>query len=595
MSFNFKYLLIFFSVFVLQSESNPLRMYSHKSGWKKRQERKAREARQNKGQQTLFEVGLSEEGEKPDSSVSSVCEKAISRESGAAIITVETNKEVSLENANSDTDVRNSESLDCGEKVSKISLSDGSKNKELHENGYETTKCISATSVVGLDIGCITDEVPTPAEIEKYITIGHIPLPKHFPNDQDKQSFPEIVLKFQGTNGEVHKREFLVWSQVEQALYCLPCRLFWHTTGVSPKLSARSALASPGGWSASAKWRKLSVRVREHEKSKNHKECYIAWRELGRRLLPGKGVGSLLEASFQTEALKWYNVLKRIIDVILFLGERGLAFSGSSHRIGDPNNGNFLGLIELLSRWDPILQEHVQKVKEYQGKGERLQVHYLSPESQNEFISACSNLVKQHILMERRASKYFAVIVDATPDSSHVEQTTFLLRYINLKDGRYEVQERFLMFVDCSSKKGEEIAELIMDTLEKHAIPLSDCRAQGYDNAANMAGKYKGAQAKLQEHNSVAIFSPCGCHTLNLCGNDAAECLPEAVKYFGTVQTIYNLFSSSPERRKLLKTLIGSSLHGMPETRWFDRLHCIKPFAFHLKRYPFSIARSVRA
>ena len=131
-------------------------------------------------------------------------------------------------------------------------------------------------------------------------------------------------MKFHGTNGEIHKREWLVWSQVKQALYCLPCRLFWHTTCV---LHSRSALASPGGWTASTKWRKLSVRVREHEKSKSYKECYIAWRELERRLLSGKGVDSLLEASYRTEAVKWCNVLERITDTVLFLGECGLAFS----------------------------------------------------------------------------------------------------------------------------------------------------------------------------------------------------------------------------------------------------------------------------
>ena len=205
--------------------------------------------------------------------------------------------------------------------------------------------------------------------------------------------------------------------------------------------------------------------------------------------------------------MKWCNVLKHIIDVVLFLGECGLAFSRSSHWVGDPNNGNFLGLIELLSRWNPILQEHVQRVREYQKNGECLQVHYLSPESQNEFISECSNLVKQHILLERRSSKYFAVIVDATPDSSHIEQTTFMLRYVNLKDSRYEVQERFLMFMDCSNKCGEEIAQLIMDISEEHAIPLSDCRAQAYDNAANMAGKYNGAQEKYLNSVQWQSFS----------------------------------------------------------------------------------------
>ena len=41
----------------------------------------------------------------------------------------------------------------------------------------------------------------------------------------------------------------------------------------------------------------------------------------------------------------------------------------------------------------------------------------------------------------------------------------------------------------------------MMDTLEEHTIPLSDCRAQGYDNAASMAGKYGGAEAKIEEQN----------------------------------------------------------------------------------------------
>ena len=89
--------------------------------------------------------------------------------------------------------------------------------------------------------------------------------------------------------------------------------------------------------------------------------------------------------------------MKRIIDPTLFLGERGLAFQGSPQRIGDSNNGNFLCLIELLFHWDPILKEHALNVEESQKNGERLQVHYLSNESQTEFIAECSDVAKQHV------------------------------------------------------------------------------------------------------------------------------------------------------------------------------------------------------
>ena len=91
---------------------------------------------------------------------------------------------------------------------------------------------------------------------------------------------------------------------------------------------------------------------------------------------------------------------------------------GSSQRIGDRSNGNSLRLIELLSHYDKVLGESVTQVAQSQKKGERLvQVHYLSSDSQNEFISECTELIKGQILQERLSSKYFAIMVDATPDS----------------------------------------------------------------------------------------------------------------------------------------------------------------------------------
>jgi len=83
--------------------------------------------------------------------------------------------------------------------------------------------------------------------------------------------------------------------------------------------------------------------------------------------------------------------------------------------------------------------------------------------------------VRNHILEERKVSKYFAIMVDGTPDASHTEQTTFILRYLT-KDGEiFTVQERFLAFVDCFEKSDLEIANLVLKTLEKYGIPIADC------------------------------------------------------------------------------------------------------------------------
>jgi len=54
----------------------------------------------------------------------------------------------------------------------------------------------------------------------------------------------------------------------------------------------------------------------------------------------------------------------------LFLASRGLHFQGSSTKIGIVNNGNFLGILELLGRYDEVTRNHLATVEKYQNKGE---------------------------------------------------------------------------------------------------------------------------------------------------------------------------------------------------------------------------------
>ena len=51
--------------------------------------------------------------------------------------------------------------------------------------------------------------------------------------------------------------------------------------------------------------------------------------------------------------------------IVQFLAERNLAFRGTAETVGNESvhNGNFLGLVELLGKFDPVLEEHFQKVK----------------------------------------------------------------------------------------------------------------------------------------------------------------------------------------------------------------------------------------
>jgi hypothetical protein len=202
-----------------------------------------------------------------------------------------------------------------------------------------------------------------------------------------------------------------------------------------------------------------------------------------------------------------------------------------------------------------------------------MQVHNLSQSTQNEFIDLCGLLVRDFILTEIKNAKYFSVIVDGTPDCSNKQQTTIVIRYVKFNSSEFSIEERFLCLDNFTNKTGSEIAARILTLLDKLGLEFKNCIGQGYDIGANMAGKYKGVQAILLQTNPSCIFSSCGNHTLNLVGVDCAESCNEAVKYFGLIQRMYNLFSSSPQRWEILKRVLKKIKNYIRSIMGHDRLN----------------------
>ena len=64
----------------------------------------------------------------------------------------------------------------------------------------------------------------------------------------------------------------------------------------------------------------------------------------------------------ELESKYWREVLRRIIAVIVFLSKRELALRGHDKIIGSSHHGNFLGIIELLSKYDPVTKL-IRKIK----------------------------------------------------------------------------------------------------------------------------------------------------------------------------------------------------------------------------------------
>lgn len=141
-----------------------------------------------------------------------------------------------------------------------------------------------------------------------------------------------------------------------------------------------------------------------------------------------------------------------------------------------------------------FLANHIEKFSN-RGHG---QVSYLSSTISDEFIQLLGEYVLSKILKE---AKYFGIIVDSTPDLQHVDQLSFILRYVNPKS--YEVHERFLKFLPIKSHKGSALSQEILEFLQNCNLDIQNCRSQSYDNAANMSGKYSGVQSKIKDINDL--------------------------------------------------------------------------------------------
>ena len=144
---------------------------------------------------------------------------------------------------------------------------------------------------------------------------------------------------------------------------------------------------------------------------------------------------------------------------------------------------------------------------------------------------------------------------------------------------RLTFEERFLEFVNCSKKTGKDLAELYLSRLKEHSISIEDLRGQGYDNASNMSGAYKGVQAEILKQNKFAVYCPCASHSLNLCGVHAVRCTQQAERFFKNIQRLYVLFSSSPSRWEIVKQELRITFKSQSETRWSERIDALKPVA----------------
>ena len=169
--------------------------------------------------------------------------------------------------------------------------------------------------------------------------------------------------------------------QFRGAVYCFYCTLM---------SCSRDRFSRKDGFND---WKRTEEKLKIHEKGRTHRESVL---QFNLRCKDSSNVDRHLEKQVQENKKYWTEVMRRVVAVTTFLSERGLAFRDTEEIKGSKNNGNFLGVTELIAQFDPFLMGHLKKSGN-PGSGRQ---SYLSSTIYEEIILLMAKYVKNYIVTE---------------------------------------------------------------------------------------------------------------------------------------------------------------------------------------------------
>lgn len=185
---------------------------------------------------------------------------------------------------------------------------------------------------------------------------------KEYPNT-DNRHFSLNYVKRQLTNGTVVDRDWVIFSPSLQSALCFVCKLF------GSSIQNVEVFRSSGF----KDWKNCGRSFSQHETCKQHITNYLTYRTRANET-------NTLDASIlhqeRTEMQYWRQVLQRVVSAVKFLASRGLAFRGTDEHFGSSKNGNYLGVLELISEYDPFLATHISSYGN-KGKGNNTLITFI--------------------------------------------------------------------------------------------------------------------------------------------------------------------------------------------------------------------------
>ncbi|KAF0697077.1 zinc finger MYM-type protein 1-like, partial [Aphis craccivora] len=329
------------------------------------------------------------------------------------------------------------------------------------------------------------------------------------------------------------------------------------------------------------KWTHIYLRIEEHESSLTHKQnvdAHIMMKNCSSvDSLIKYGLSSIRKKEIENNR----QIFLRVIEIIKLIGKRGLSYRSTkfeaAYTLNDSNldHGNFLEMVLLVSKFDPILQGHldivIKKSASIHNSGSKQGgglITFLSKTTINYIIDAISQLIKSAITKETEKALIYSVQLDTTQDITVVDQCSIIIRYVV----DTKIHERLIGMVKCTSSKGIDFINLLLNTLIQMGINPKNCVGNSTDGAANMQGVYNGFSKKLNANTLTQTHIWCYAHVLNLVICDVTNKILQGLSLFGLLNGCAVFLKESYSRMDIWRSKCSKKkICTIGETRWWSK------------------------
>jgi len=325
------------------------------------------------------------------------------------------------------------------------------------------------------------------------------------PRHPNLHSFPKTQFGKQkrSFSSSIYERfPYIEYSVHNYAVFCFPCRLCSASSGYVENIFTETGFRD---------CKKLSERLTKHSDSSVHKESMIRW--MLRKSSDNQGtVIEKIHQQSDSAVDRNREVIETLARVCILCGRQDIALRGHDESSSTSNPGIYRALVDLLRLANKSFEDIFQQLPK--------NATYLSKDSQNDLLSASSDVISDCIVNEIKEAGMFTVIADDARDVSCTEQTSVCVRYVLGS----RVIERFLQFVDVHDLDSLSLSNVIFSTFETKGIDVTKCVAQCYDGASVMSGRIHGVQARFRDMcGTPCIYVHCYAHRLNLVLVDACS------------------------------------------------------------------------